>query len=217
MCHGTSGASQTQHYGMNNTYRNNIFSAAYQASWTDENSAGIRSVAPSDQPSSYCWRGDAFGQGSFSSPHFLLTPNFATAVFENNIVYVTNSSTPMFLGVFVNDETAPASRRNFTFRRNLWWSTADPAVASKAVWGGCNTWCQKQFPELTWAQWQGGCGTATGSSPTNCTGPKQDQGSRIADPRFKNPAALDFTLPPDSPAFAIGFQPIDVSNCGPVT
>ena len=36
-----------------------------------------------------------------------------------------------------------------------------------------------------------------------------------ADPRFRNPANDDFHLPPDSPAIALGFQPIDTSKAGP--
>jgi len=41
-----------------------------------------------------------------------------------------------------------------------------------------------------------------------------DEHSRIADPRFINPAARDFRLQPTSPAFRLGFQPIDTSQVG---
>jgi len=44
------------------------------------------------------------------------------------------------------------------------------------------------------AAWQAHCGDATGI---------------VADPGFANPEAGDFTLPPDSPAFRIGFRPFD--------
>ncbi|MFN0165467.1 MAG: right-handed parallel beta-helix repeat-containing protein [Bryobacteraceae bacterium] len=43
----------------------------------------------------------------------------------------------------------------------------------------------------------------------------QDRASLIADPLFVNPAAGDFRLRKDSPAFKTGFQPIDVSRVGP--
>jgi parallel beta-helix repeat protein len=39
--------------------------------------------------------------------------------------------------------------------------------------------------------------------------------SVIADPLFKNYAGRDFTLLPDSPALALGFKPIDMSDAGP--
>lgn len=44
-----------------------------------------------------------------------------------------------------------------------------------------------------------------------------DRGSRVADPRFVDAAAGDFELPPDSPAFALGFEPIDPSATGRMT
>lgn len=43
----------------------------------------------------------------------------------------------------------------------------------------------------------------------------QDAHSIVADPKFKDLAARDFTLAPDSPAFALGFHPIDLSDVGP--
>jgi hypothetical protein len=45
--------------------------------------------------------------------------------------------------------------------------------------------------------------------------PLMDRQSLYADPRFKNPAKRDFTLLPDSPAFELGFEPIDTSDVGP--
>jgi hypothetical protein len=37
----------------------------------------------------------------------------------------------------------------------------------------------------------------------------------VADPMFVDPDNGDFTLRPESPALALGFQPIDVSQAGP--
>lgn len=42
-----------------------------------------------------------------------------------------------------------------------------------------------------------------------------DQHSIIADPKFVNPKKFDFRLQPDSPALALGFKQIDMSNVGP--
>ena len=43
----------------------------------------------------------------------------------------------------------------------------------------------------------------------------KDAHSRYADPLFAAPEQGDFTLKPESPAFALGFQPIDLSQTGP--
>ena len=42
-----------------------------------------------------------------------------------------------------------------------------------------------------------------------------DVRSKIADPLFVNPAAGDYRLKPNSPAFALGFKPIPVEKIGP--
>ncbi|MCL2743052.1 MAG: right-handed parallel beta-helix repeat-containing protein, partial [Planctomycetaceae bacterium] len=41
-----------------------------------------------------------------------------------------------------------------------------------------------------------------------------DEGSLIADPKFKDPRNGDFTLPDDSPAFKVGFKRFDYSKAG---
>ena len=43
----------------------------------------------------------------------------------------------------------------------------------------------------------------------------KDTHSVYADPLFVDPDRYDFNLKPDSPAFALGFQPIDMSTVGP--
>jgi parallel beta-helix repeat protein len=42
-----------------------------------------------------------------------------------------------------------------------------------------------------------------------------DRHARVADPRFVDPDHDDFRLRPDSPAFALGFEPIPVEKIGP--
>jgi parallel beta-helix repeat protein len=44
-----------------------------------------------------------------------------------------------------------------------------------------------------------------------------DANSLIADPKFVNPKKHDFDLKGDSPAFKLGFKPIDVKHVGPRT
>ena len=39
--------------------------------------------------------------------------------------------------------------------------------------------------------------------------------SLVADPKFVDPAKRNFSLKPDSPAFGLGFKPIDLSRVGP--
>ena len=53
---------------------------------------------------------------------------------------------------------------------------------------------------VTWEEWQ-----ARG----------EDVHSVWADPKFADPANHDFALPSDSPAFKLGFRPIDISTVGP--
>ena len=43
----------------------------------------------------------------------------------------------------------------------------------------------------------------------------KDDGSSVADPLFAAPRENDFRLQPNSPAFKLGFQPIDLSHVGP--
>jgi hypothetical protein len=37
----------------------------------------------------------------------------------------------------------------------------------------------------------------------------------MADPLFVDPQRGDFRLRPDSPALAMGFEPFNISQCGP--
>lgn len=74
----------------------------------------------------------------------------------------------------------------FVMDRNLYWDTSHPAGDLK-------------FGEASLAQWQ-----ARG----------HDRNSRIADPLFVDPARFDFRLRPESPAFKLGFEPIDTSKIG---
>jgi hypothetical protein len=42
----------------------------------------------------------------------------------------------------------------------------------------------------------------------------QDERSIVADPKFLDPGSSTFAIAPDSPALALGFEPIDASLAG---
>lgn len=89
---------------------------------------------------------------------------------------------------FDNGKLLKGGWTNGKFRMdyNLYWDTSHPEGDLK-------------FADWTFAEWQ-----AQG----------HDQHSLIADPGFVNAKKLDFRLKPSSPAFKLGFQPIDVSKVG---
>ncbi len=76
------------------------------------------------------------------------------------------------------------SDTNYLFNQNLYWH----------VGGG-----EVRFDKWLFTEWQ-----QRG----------QDTNSLIADPKFIDPAKDNFTLQPDSPAFKLGFHPINLKNVG---
>ena len=104
------------------------------------------------------------------------------------------------------------AHRSFTFERNLivydrgellggnWSGTTDNVLLSHNLyWNYAGQPVTFTAKHLSFAAWQ-----QTG----------QDAGSVIADPQFANPQLHDFRLKPGSPAFALGFKPIDPSTMG---
>jgi len=77
------------------------------------------------------------------------------------------------------------SKLNVTFDRNTYWH----------VGGG-----EIRFDNRTWQQWRNA---------------GMDEHSKIADPRFVNPAGGDFTLTAGWQAALAGFEPFDLSTVGP--
>ena len=75
---------------------------------------------------------------------------------------------------------------NFRMDANCYWTTTGKPIL---------------FKDKTFDEWR-----ATG----------QDTRSIIADPLFVDPKNHDFRLKPESPVFALGFNPIDLTNVGPV-
>ncbi len=81
--------------------------------------------------------------------------------------------------------SAQIGRDRCTFDRNLYWNISGQPV---------------RLAGKTFAEWQS---------------LNQDTKSKVADPRFVDPAADNFILRPDSPALAFGFEPWDLSEVGP--
>lgn len=78
------------------------------------------------------------------------------------------------------------------------WLKADVWLDYNTYWDANNV--PMRFCGLSFADWRAQKG--------------QDRRSQVADPMFVNPKAGDFRLHPDSPALALGFEPIDISRAG---
>jgi parallel beta-helix repeat protein len=74
---------------------------------------------------------------------------------------------------------------NYWIDSNLYWDISSPTI---------------QFAGMSFEDWKAKC---------------RDANSIIADPMFVDAGAHDFTLKPESPAFRLGFKPIDMSKVGP--
>jgi hypothetical protein len=116
--------------------------------------------------------------------------------FENNIIYWRDGElfsknwkdVPYTFHFHPKDKTGTATvTSTFDCDWNLYFNPAQDLDAVK-------------FNGNTWSEWQ------TRGKDTH---------SRFADPLFTAPEAGDFTLKPESPAFSLGFQPIDISQAGP--
>jgi hypothetical protein len=128
----------------------------------------------------------AFGDGSIT----------CAFTFERNIVLTDNQ--PVFLGGLA-DETGYLESRSFVTDLNVFWDCGGKDIYfGNGVHGsGGRESLNKAFD---WAEWQ-----AMG----------YDTHSIVADPKFADAAQRDFTLGDDSPARALGFEPIDMSDVGP--
>jgi len=145
---------------------------------------------------------------------------------ENNVVYRTKSGgfhqhygrmntvrnnvfAYSVIGQVIRTRMEP--HLSFTFERNIVYWTEGPLLGSnwkddRYLMDGNLYWNPKvpadsvRFASWTFAEWQ-----ARG----------QDVHSVIADPLFADPERGDFTLRPGSPAFQLGFRPIDLRTVGP--
>ena len=118
--------------------------------------------------------------------------------FERNIVVTDDAA--LIAGGYGNDFGAtsptPGTRLGMISDLNLFWSaTGHPVGMCGRQPGGVHV-----APTLSLQAWQ-----ALGL----------DRHSLVADPAFQSLANRDFRLRPESPALALGFHPIDLSDVGP--
>lgn len=85
---------------------------------------------------------------------------------------------------------------NTVISHNIYWNPENP---------------NPEFAGLTFEEWK----TKRRPKDFFVSFPTMDNNSYYADPMFKDPENGDFTLDPNSPAFQVGFEPIDVSDVGP--
>lgn len=139
-------------------------------------------------------------------------------VMENNLVYDTNcESYHQHYGrnncirnnilAFAKKESVRVSRvephRSVNFERNIVLcengAVEDSTVQADCSWSKNLWWCPEGRPKFDFAAWQKSGNDADGA---------------FADPKFTDPSKRDFTLCPDSPAFALGFKPFDHREAG---
>lgn len=147
----------------------------------------------------------------------------AEMLIENNVVYNTTSAgfhqhygrnnwIRNNIFAFSDGEQVAVTRiephRSFVFERNIVLARNGKMISHQ--WRKVNSWCdynlywnvtgeKQNFGDVSFAEW---------------TGIGQDAHSTVADPKFKDVAKYDFTLAADSPARAMGFEPIDLSRVG---
>jgi len=154
-----------QHYGNENTVRNNVLAFGGE---------GVLALS----------RGPAHNGGRGALAFTL----------ERNIL-VSDGKPAIASGL--SDDAAAAATRPFLSDLNLFWDVSGAPVALGDGRGAGKGGLRKSYDLAGW-QTLG-----------------LDRHSIAADPRFVDLAGLDFRLAPDSPAFALGFRPIDLSDVGP--
>ena len=182
--------------GTDNLITNNVFAypstlpcdAAAAAGQCDE--AAIRSSQHMD-----CW-----------SPNPPKTPDYgcnSSFAFRGNIILlgaedvgggVVNATTTVHKTFTAYNRPSLDGLTNMTWGANVYWSTTLANPLTQLIFGN-------NFEPLSFPSWQA-------RHPTDAT-------SVIADPLFADAAGHNFTLLPGSPALALGFQQIDMSDVGP--
>ncbi len=115
---------------------------------------------------------------------FALNSPVSCARPEEHLSYTFEGNIVLSNNGKVASERFSPSRCKTEFRKNIYWDTSGK---------------EPSFAGKTFAEWQ-----ATG----------RDRDSRIADPQFRDASREDFQLKPASPAFAMGFQPIEFDRVG---
>lgn len=138
-------------------------------------------------------RNNIFGLGGEGQVDLIRGEDHISFTFERNIV-ITDGK-PLMVG----EGAAPVLEHKYISERNLFWDVSGRELLCGN--GECATDTNWYFNKsYTFEEWQ-------------------DMGYDInsinADPLFKDILKSDFSLSKDSPAFSIGFKPIDVSDVGP--
>lgn len=111
--------------------------------------------------------------------------------------------------------TRPEEHAGFTFERNIVLTKGQPIYTGGGIdniHADANLFWDVDGAPLTWAR---NHKKAEDYQPLDVLKEKgYDLNSVVADPKFVNAEAGDFTLAPDSPAFAMGFKPIDLTGVG---
>jgi hypothetical protein len=165
VAHDTTGHVFHQHYGNENTVRNNVFAFGGE---------GVLALS----------RGPAHNGGRGALAFTL----------ERNIL-VSDGRPVIASGL--SDDAAEAADRPFLSDLNLFWDVSGAPVALGDGHGAGKGGLRKTYDLAGWQ--------ALGL----------DRHSLAADPRFVDLAARDLRLAPESPALALGFRPIDLSDVGP--
>ncbi len=134
-------------------------------------------------------RNNIFGLGSEGQANLIRGEEHNSFTFERNIVLTDGK--PVFTG-----ENAPVEDHKFISDLNLVWDVSGKGVlcGNGGVAEDTNWYLKKSY---TFEEWQ-----RLG----------YDTHSINADPLFKDIAKLDFIMDEASPAFSLGFKPIDLSN-----
>jgi hypothetical protein len=127
------------------------------------------------------------------------------ATYERNIFI--GDGVPAYVSEVTRTEAHPKNDI-FITNLNLFWDVSgETPLLSQEYRAPLSSQAKTVLPSakhepqgLTWEQWQ-----ALGS----------DRHSKVADPRFRDWKKRDFTLSADSPAFDLGFEPIDLTTVGP--
>ena len=149
-------------------------------------------------------------------------------VVENNIVYnAENGAFDFHYGagntgqnnIFALGTTGEINRsqaetqQTFTFEHNIVYWSQGPLLTedTSGVWSDGEDFFDYNLYYLT----TGGAVTFSTYTLAQWQAQGQDVHSLIANPLFTNPAAGNFSLAGNSPAYSLGFQAIDVSTVGP--
>jgi hypothetical protein len=154
----------------------------------------------------------------------LYTDEGSTGIlFENNLVYDTKTgSFHQHYGkenivrnnILVNSKqhqvqaTRVENHLSFTFENNIIYWTTGPALAGP--------WDKVTFVARNNCWWNAaGAAVSFVGKPLDAWQQLgHEEGSRVADPLFVDPAKGDFRLQPGSPALELGFKPFDLSKAG---